>query len=252
MKRKWLVICLPVLSLFLFSACSKEQAETSSPIATTSSSPVASAETSSPVATATPTETTSPSLSPSPSPTSVTTAPSTYEDPQVAKSVIKQRATEVMAALMQTNGGQLAQFAHPVDGIQFSPYSFIDPVNNQRITPTNLATLLSSPTVMTWGAYDGSGEPINLTFAAYWAKFIYDHPFATAPSVTYNTSVGKGNTVNNVFDIYPPSQYITVEYHFAGFDPQYEGIDWSSLRVVFAPYNGNWYVTAIIHDQWTI
>ncbi|MBC8081328.1 MAG: hypothetical protein H7X86_13365, partial [Gorillibacterium sp.] len=234
--------------LILFSACSKEQAATSSPIASASSSPVASAETASPVATATPAET----ASPSPSPTTVATAPSSYEDPQVAQQVIEQRTAEVIAALQQQDDSQLAQLAHPVDGIQFSPYSFIDPVNDQRITPTNLATLLSSPTVMNWGNYDGSGEPINLTFAAYWGKFVYDHPFATAPSVTYNTSVGKGNMTNNIFNIYPPSTFITVEYHFNGFDPQYDGHDWSSLRIVFAPYNGNWYVTAIVHDQWTI
>ncbi|MCL6457595.1 MAG: hypothetical protein K6T85_06265 [Gorillibacterium sp.] len=247
MNRIWMIIALPVLTLVLFSGCSKDKAEPASPLASSSSSPITSTGTSSPVATATPIET----AIPSPSPTSVATAPHSYEDPQAAKRVIEQRAAEVIAVLAQKDSAKLAKLAYPVDGIQFSPYSFIDPVNDQRITPTNLATLLSSSTVMNWGTYDGSGDPIQLTFAAYWAKFIYDHPFATAPSVTYNLIVGKGNMSNNVFSLYPPSQYITVEYHFDGFDQQYAGMDWSSLRIVFAPYHNNWYVTAIMHDQWT-
>jgi len=43
-----------------------------------------------------------------------------------------------------------------------------------------------------------------------------------------------------------------VEYHFPGIDPQYGGLDWRSLRLVFQQSGGEWYLVGIIHDQWTI
>jgi hypothetical protein len=38
----------------------------------------------------------------------------------------------------------------------------------------------------------------------------------------------------------------------SGFDPEYEGMDWRSLRLVFEKKNDIWYLVGIIHDQWTI
>jgi (p)ppGpp synthase/HD superfamily hydrolase len=43
-----------------------------------------------------------------------------------------------------------------------------------------------------------------------------------------------------------------VEYHFSGFDPKYEGMDWRSLRLVFEEKDNIWHLVGIIHDQWTI
>jgi hypothetical protein len=42
-----------------------------------------------------------------------------------------------------------------------------------------------------------------------------------------------------------------VEYYFPGFDPQYGGMDWRSLRLVFSDHGGTWYLAGIIHDEWT-
>jgi len=49
---------------------------------------------------------------------------------------------------------------------------------------------------------------------------------------------------------YPTASF--VEFHFTGFDPQYGGIDWSSLRLVFENVGGNWLLIGIVHDGWTI
>ena len=43
-----------------------------------------------------------------------------------------------------------------------------------------------------------------------------------------------------------------VEYYFSGFDKQYEGLDWRSLSIVFEKKAEAWYITGIIHDEWTI
>ena len=41
-----------------------------------------------------------------------------------------------------------------------------------------------------------------------------------------------------------------MEYYFSGFDPQYGGMDWRSLRLVFAPHGEGWALVGIVHDEW--
>lgn len=56
--------------------------------------------------------------------------------------------------------------------------------------------------------------------------------------------------LENQFEVY--ENPIIVEYYFSGFDPEYEGIDWRSLRLVFEQYEGSWKLVGIINNQWTI
>lgn len=100
-----------------------------------------------------------------------------------------------------------------------------------------------------WGAYDGTGEPILLTTMEYFKKFVYDKDFANASQISYNALLGSGNTLENQFQVYSDS--IIVEYYLPG-DPKYEGIDWSSLRLVFNNYGNDWYLIGVIHNEWTI
>jgi hypothetical protein len=59
-----------------------------------------------------------------------------------------------------------------------------------------------------------------------------------------------GNMIENQFEVYKDS--IIVEYHIPEIDPQFEGLDWQSLRLVFEEYDGSWKLVGIIHNQWTI
>jgi hypothetical protein len=97
--------------------------------------------------------------------------------------------------------------------------------------------------------YDGSGEPIDLTFRGYFERFIYDADFARPDVVGFDEEVGWSSMVNNIAEVYPTA--MTVEYHFEGFEPQYEGMDWRSLRLVFEYEAGAWYLVGIVHDEWT-
>ncbi|NQX62382.1 hypothetical protein [Paenibacillus qinlingensis] len=184
-------------------------------------------------------------------PTPATTPPS-FSTAADAKKVIEARAQEVIATLKEKNISKLADLVHPKKGVQFSPYSYIQTATDIQVQGGNLATLWASTSLTHWGTFDGSGDPIDLTFPNYWAKFVYNANFAAAPQISYNTLIGKGNMINNVFSVYPTSSYITVEYHFPGFDPQYQGMDWTSLRLVFEYTGTQWYVVAIVHDQHTM
>jgi len=129
------------------------------------------------------------------------------------------------------------------------PYSYVsdtDLVFSQSVLPT----LMSDPTVYHWGLFDGSGFPIDLTFSEYYAKFIYSADFANPEQVAYNAFLGSGNSINNLEEFYPGAEF--VEYHFSGFNKQYEGMDWQSLRLVFSHEGGQYFLIGIVHAQWTI
>ena len=104
--------------------------------------------------------------------------------------------------------------------------------------------------VRNWGYFDGSGRPINLTFDAYFMRFIYDADFARPQQIGYNIVIGRGNTINNIAQFYLNA--IFIEYHFEGTDPEGSGMNWKSLRLVLEEHQGAWYLVGIVHDEWTI
>ena len=134
-------------------------------------------------------------------------------------------------------------------GLRFTPYAYVQP--SDLVFPTQqIPGLFDDAAVYHWGVYDGSGEPIDLTFAQYYEDFVYDQDYAQAEEVGYNERLGSGNSIENSQAFYPDA--FVVEYHFSGFDPQYAGMDWRSLRLVFQQHEGAWYLVGIIHDEWTI
>jgi hypothetical protein len=56
--------------------------------------------------------------------------------------------------------------------------------------------------------------------------------------------------INNIATVYTGKQVI--EYHFNGIDPQYSGMDWTSLYLVFDQENGAWKLIGVVHGQRTI
>ncbi|MFY9273429.1 MAG: hypothetical protein WBJ83_06165 [Thermacetogeniaceae bacterium] len=166
------------------------------------------------------------------------------------KSIIEKRSTDVLTAIKNYDLEKLAAAVHPDKGVRFSPYGYVDVDNDLVFTAEEVKKLAADSKQYHWGYYDGSGEPIRLKFSDYYKKFIYDEDFLNAEQVGYNKTLGHGNSLNNSFEVYKNS--IIVEYHFSGFDPQYAGMDWRSLRLVFEKKNDIWYLVGIIHDQWTI
>jgi len=159
------------------------------------------------------------------------------------------RAGQMMWALKQKDMQTLARLVHPDKGVRFSPYAFVrgeDIVAHADLVPE----LMCDKTVRHWGEYDGTGDPINLSFADYYLKFIYDVDYMRPHQVGFNTFIGRGNTINNLAAFYPGA--VTIEYHIEGRDPKLGGMDWRSLRLVLEKYEGVWYLVGIVHAEWTI
>ncbi len=157
-------------------------------------------------------------------------------------------AAQVVTALKDKELDNLSQYISQQWGLRFSPYAAIQDTY-QVFTADQVTGLRLDNTPYIWGAYYGTGETIELTFADYYAKFIYDVDFANAPQLSLNHRLGVSTTLDNSAEFYQGA--MIVEYYFPGFDPTFEGMDWRSLRLVFIQENGIWYLVGIIHDQWT-
>ena len=169
---------------------------------------------------------------------------------------VAMRAAAVIQAIGAKDLDTLSQFVHPQEGVRFSPYPYVvtDPDNESGadlvFSAAELPSLAEDPTVYQWGTYDGSGEPIQMTFNEYWERFVYDADFAQPHLIGFGEAIGQGNMINNIAQVYP--QGVMIEYHFRGFDPAYEGLDWRSLRLVLEEHGETWVLVGIVHAEWTI
>ncbi|MFB2348485.1 hypothetical protein [Priestia megaterium] len=166
-----------------------------------------------------------------------------------AKKVISKTSREAITAIKNKDMKRFKTLVHPDKGVRFSPYTYVDFKEDIVFSANQLEKLPRLKKVYNWGAWDGSGDPIKLTFNEYYRTFIYDRDYANAEKVSYNKVLMKGNTINNIREVYPNS--IIVEYYFSG-SSQYEGMDWSSLRLVYEKKDSQWYLVGVVHDQWTI
>lgn len=143
----------------------------------------------------------------------------------------------------------LASFVHQDKGVRFSPYTFVDTKHDLVFSPEKVKGLKADTQVYEWGRFDGSGEPISLTFSEYYRRFIYDRAFIQPDKLGYNESVSSGTTIDNLKEAYPQASFI--EFHFSG-TQEYAQMDWASLKLVFEQINGKWFLVGIVHSQWTI
>ncbi|HOA41096.1 MAG TPA: hypothetical protein PKM10_06560, partial [Halanaerobiales bacterium] len=157
---------------------------------------------------------------------------------------------ELIQAIKNRDGEKIAEFVHPVKGVRFTPYTYVSPEGDVVFSREEMKNFFADTDLYLWGYYDGIGSEIRLKPAEYYEEFIYSADFINAPEVGYNEVLSSGNMLENQFDVY--DNPIIVEYYFPGFNPEYDGMDWRSLRLVFEEYEGNWKLTGIIHNQWTI
>ncbi len=165
-----------------------------------------------------------------------------------ADPVLVGRSADAIQAIQEGDFHRLSQLVHPQRGLRFSAHGYIR-MEDLVINASQISGLFTDPDVYLWGYYDGSGDLIELTFADYYWRFVYDVEFARPESIGFDQLLGRGNTINNISQYYPQARF--VEHHFSGFDPQYGGLDWRSLRLVFELFEGTWYLVSVVHDEWT-
>ena len=160
-------------------------------------------------------------------------------------------ATTVMKALKNGNMSTIAAWAHPKKGVRFSPYGYVDTKTDLVFTRDELEGLMENSKKYVWRTFAGSGDLIELTYSDYHKQFVYDADFIGDAEIAVNKVLGESTTLNNLNEVYPEDSHDFVEYHIDGIDPAVEGMDWSSLRLVFEKIGEDHALVGIIHDQWT-
>lgn len=195
-----------------------------------------------------------PTVDPGDTPSSQAAASSvTTDEPLQPITVDRASRDSVAAAVLESFARRdwqtLSELAADT-GVRFTPYTHVHPEADQMLQPLELAMFDSDQAVRTWGNEAGSGFPIQLTNEQYMQRYIWDHDYRTAPQVFWNTKLDRGGMIDNAQEVYPGAS--VVEYHFPGFDPQYGGMDWRSLRLVLAQNDdAEWTLYGVIHDEWT-
>ncbi len=161
---------------------------------------------------------------------------------------VEEGADAVIKALKDKNMETLKSFIHPEKGLLFSPYVHIETEAALVFKRSGLPAL-NDQKIYTWGLFDGSGEPIKMTFGQYVERFVYDKDFASPEQIGINELKGSGNTLPNLKEVFPEGQYI--DYYFSG-QQENAGMDWASLIIVLEEYKGRWFAVAAVHNQWTI
>ena len=159
---------------------------------------------------------------------------------------------DVLTIIKNKKYDSLSLFIHHDEGVRFSPNGFIDTASDVRFAANAFKneTIVKKQRKITWGEYDGSGDPINLTIDEYFKKFVYDVDFLTPETRKVNEFIGASNSQNNLLAVYDSCDF--TESHFSGFDRKLEGMDWRSLRLVFKMKDGKYFLVGVIHDEWTI
>ena len=170
--------------------------------------------------------------------------------PKKAKSSIKKRAEKVIQAIASKDFETLSEYVHPEKGVRFTPYTYVSIKNDIVFAKEKVDDFFQDDNIYLWGNYDGSGEPIRLNPSGYYQEFIYSKDFKQAEEVGYNEVLSQGNMLENQFEVY--KNPIIVEYYLPGEEEKYSGLDWQSLRLVFEYYEGEWMLTGLIHNEWTI
>ncbi|HKL44268.1 MAG TPA: hypothetical protein VJ892_03245 [Candidatus Absconditabacterales bacterium] len=162
---------------------------------------------------------------------------------------IEEDSKQILSLMEEESFAKIARFVHPVKGVRFSPYTYIDLDTSVVLYPDDFQGNLNSGELMR-GYTDGAGFEIEETIYDYFKEWVYSTGFLYADQTFVNQTISRGNNLNNINDVFPGSQHI--EYYFDGFDPQYEGMDRLSLTLVFEDYNGKYYLVGLIRGSWTI
>lgn len=160
-----------------------------------------------------------------------------------------ERAENILNYLKEEDYLRLSAVIHPEKGVTLTPFSTVSTEYDRTLSQDQVALLPEDEELYVWGVMDGSGAPIRSTGSDYFSQFVYNADYAKAPEVGVDVILMSGNALENVADAYPKARF--VDYNFPGIDPGKNGYDWCSLKLVFEPWQNDWYLVGLIHSEWT-
>jgi hypothetical protein len=159
---------------------------------------------------------------------------------------------DILTAIRDKNYLAVANYIDPISGIRFSPYAYVDTVDDVILSKEKFAEQArkAKQDKIVWGVFDPTEKSISMTLDEYMQRFVYDVDFAKPEKRSVNKFIGGGNSLNNLELVYKNCDF--TESHFSGFEEKFGGMDWRSLRLVFKEREGKFLLVGIVHDEWTI
>ena len=159
-------------------------------------------------------------------------------------------ACAVNGAIQRGNWAALSTYVHPSRGVTFTPYSTVDPESDLTFTVDQIKNLAQDQNVYTWGFEDGRGDPIKMTILEYFERYVRNADYTQASEIGVDRIMTGGNALENLAEAYPGCRF--VDFSFPSADPVNDGLDWSSLKLVFQAEGDRWYLVGVVHGEWTI
>ena len=160
------------------------------------------------------------------------------------------RACLVNQALCRKDYATLAKYVHPDRGVTFTPYSTVNFNSDLTFTSDQIQNLTSDKNVYTWGFEDGRGNPIKMTMEEYFSRYVCDTDYTQATMIGVDQIITTGNALENLTAEYPDCRF--VDFCLPSADPVNDGLDWSSLKLVFTLEDSGWLLVGVVHGEWTI
>lgn len=159
-------------------------------------------------------------------------------------------AARAAEALKAEDYATLGALVHPERGLTLTACSTVDLDADQNFTADEIRGLAENSRQYLWGYTDGRGDPILLTMKEFMQQYIFAVDYTKAPEVGVDQVVLSGNALENVDQAYPGCRFVDLCYR--ELNPDFGGLDWCSLKLVFEPLEGQWRLVGLIHSQWTI
>ncbi len=165
-------------------------------------------------------------------------------------SVLFGMTAAILTAFQNKDYDSLASFIHPDEGLRFSPYCYVDSIDDRIVSANWIRKQAGAKQKrILWGYIDNTMEPIKETFDDYVKGFVLDKDFLHPEHLKVNEIIGRGNTISNIHEMYKGCDF--TESHFEGIDKDAARMDWRSLRLVFKLKDGKYYLVGVVHDEWT-
>ena len=161
-------------------------------------------------------------------------------------------ALRVAVCIKEDDFAGLGEWIHPEKGVYFTPLSTVDLSTDRSFSAAEVSAFATDGQLYLWGVANGEGAPIQMTPLDYIRRYVGDRDYSLAPIISVGLVNKTGTRMENVSTVFPEPDYVFVEFHIPLLDPKWEGMDWSSLKVVFEEYQGSLKVVALIHSEWTM
>jgi hypothetical protein len=157
-------------------------------------------------------------------------------------------AKEVVDALANKDYAKLQSLTSDA-GLSLAMYPQLD-LSKINVAKSDVSKIPTDQRTQLFGYTDGKGDPVILTASQFFDKRIYTVDYRNAPEIAANKKLGGGNSAFTLPQDIQGREF--VGFYFPGFKPEYQGMDWTTLYLIFDKVGNDYKLRAIAKDNWTI